>query len=85
MMTIKEAGVYTILCITIMTVCFILAMTSIKNKIKEEGTEMKLNLGTKIVINKDTLVIIDYSVLESNYTLSNGIKLDKDAVTKLKP
>lgn len=85
MMTIKEAGIYTVICAAVVTTCFILAMINIKNGIKREEAEMKLNLGIKIVINKDTLVITDYSVLESNYTLSNGIKLSKDAVIKLKP
>ncbi len=34
--------------------------------------EIKKRLGQKIVINKDTCTIVDYSLLHKNYALSNG-------------
>ncbi len=37
-----------------------------------------------MVIEKDTLLIVDYSFLESNYTLSDGRKVSFELIKKLK-
>jgi len=42
------------------------------------------NIGRKVVLNKDTLIIVDYSSLQSNFTLSNGAKVSKDYINVIK-
>lgn len=42
-----------------------------------ELNNYKSRLGTIVVINKDTLVIIDYSQINESFTLSNGIKISR--------
>lgn len=49
---------------------FSFLFTTSKLLIKDDRFKSKLN--TKVVLNKDTLTIIDYSFINSNYTLSNG-------------
>ena len=39
-------------------------------------------IGKKIVVEKDTLQIIDYNGLFMSYTLSNGVNIDKTFVQK---
>lgn len=41
-------------------------------------------VGNRIVINKDTLIILDYSAFQQNYTLSNGSKISFELTKKYK-
>lgn len=47
-------------------------------------TEMVSNLRKKLVIDGDTLVIKDYSLMEGTYTLSDGSKIGKTEIEKYK-
>lgn len=44
-------------------------------KLDEETTHIIHEVGKKVLIDKDTLIIMDYSILNQNYTLSNGVKI----------
>jgi len=48
--------------------------------IREKNEEIKELVGKQVIIQKDTLVVIDYSLLDNTYTLSNGIDYDIDFV-----
>jgi hypothetical protein len=65
-----------IVCVVVMIWCFV----RINNK--EKIAEGKL--GSTIILNKDTLTIIDYSIFEENYTLSNGTKVNMFYLNNLK-
>ncbi len=39
--------------------------------------EMKSHVGETVIIDKDTLTIIDYSFTDNNYTLGNGLKVSE--------
>ena len=39
--------------------------------------EMKSHVGKTFIIDKDTLTIIDYSFMDNNYTLGNGLKVSE--------
>jgi|TARA_R110000737_G_scaffold240714_1_gene252288 hypothetical protein len=39
--------------------------------------EMKSHVGETVIIDKDTLTIIDYSFMDNNYTLGNGLKVSE--------
>lgn len=41
-----------------------------------ESPKYKSKLGSKIIINKDTLQIIDYSILNENFVLNNGVTIN---------
>lgn len=51
--------------------------TEIKNKYAQQ-------LGAKVIINHDTLTIIDYSVINRTYKLDNGTNVSADYVIKYK-
>jgi hypothetical protein len=66
----------------IMGVCMITVSLIISNTTHEVQSEYGSNIGNKYVLFGDTLVIVDYSILESTYTLSNGVKISKELVSK---
>ena len=77
---IKEILFVTILA----TVLMFMTSNSLENIYKREKSKIEANIGEKVVIEKDTLVIVDYSFLESNYTLSDGRKVSFELIKKLK-
>lgn len=77
---IKEILFVTILA----TVLMFMTSNSLENIYKREKSKIEANIGEKVVIEKDTLLIVDYSFLESNYTLSDGRKVSFELIKKLK-
>jgi len=58
---------------------FILWFTSIKlifDEINNYDAKYKKYINTTCIINKDTLVVLDYSRVMKTFTLSNGTKVD---------
>ena len=43
--------------------------------IKNEIKKYESNLGKKVILEKDTLKVIDYSIIHQNYILSNDKKI----------
>ena len=37
-------------------------------------------INKRIVIDKDTLIVIDYSFMDNNFTLSNGLKVNEKGI-----
>ena len=74
------------LTIMILMIFFILLMLfSVRkcaNKITKMDNEYKEYVGKKIVLDSDTLKIIDYSIWRENVTLSNGAVLHFELVKK---
>lgn len=50
------------------------------SKINQAEKEIKSYVGTKVEVAGDTLTILDYSLLEENYTLSNGVKVSYEFI-----
>jgi hypothetical protein len=63
---------------SVITVVFI-----IDREINNAKNKIEVNLGKKVVMENDTLLIIDYSFYESTYTLSNGKIVSIKLVEKL--
>ena len=55
---------------------------SIISKIGSEKKQLQNNLGKNIVIQGDTLEIIDYNRFLETYTLSNGAKCEIEYINK---
>lgn len=50
----------------------IISVISLKREINKEKTKIEVNIGKRVVIEKDTLLIVDYSIYNDTYTLSDG-------------
>ena len=61
-----------------------LLMDKASDSIGSEIDKMKENVGQKVIMQNDTLMIIDYSILNDNYTLEDGRTISSDLVGKLK-
>jgi hypothetical protein len=57
-------------------------LTNSLSFLNKRNKEMQLNIGKKIIIEDDTLIVIDYSFFNDSYTLSNGICVNKSIVEK---
>lgn len=67
--------------------CVVLASIFIRSKIDAEtkyNTKMESKVGGKVVIQKDTLMITNYSYWRDEFTLENGKKVSPSLVKKMK-
>lgn len=48
--------------------------------VQKNVAEYKINVGKRVILNKDTLTIIDYSLFHENYILSNGTNVSKELI-----
>lgn len=72
--------------IVLLSIFFILIVTGLisitVNESKSIRDKYKEQIGKRFILNKDTLLIIDYSLLNHNFTLSNGTKIDETLLIK---
>ena len=64
-------------------VCFIWFGFRVFKDISNETIKYKSNIGKYIVIEGDTLLVVDASMIQSSYTLSSGLKIDNKLFDKL--
>ena len=64
---------------TIAVILIVILFTLVINN----TNEMSDNIGETIVMQTDTLTIVNYRLLLKQYTLSNGLIVDRDYVHKL--
>jgi hypothetical protein len=69
--------------IVVLALAWYLLTTSFTNSYNKEAAKYKERVGTKIVLNKDTLLILDYSMLNDNFKLSNGQEISIELVKKM--
>lgn len=61
--------------------CLIFALVG--EDFDNEVNNYKSKVGNKVILNNDTLMIIDYSFMNGNFTLENGTRIDYSLVEKL--
>jgi uncharacterized protein YxeA len=52
-------------------VLYYLSVSYLTSKIEKEQNKYKVKIGTKYVLEKDTLTVVDYSSILETFTLSN--------------
>ena len=72
---------FAVLFLSVSAITFVLHDFKISMEKKE--LEIKKELGKKVLFEKDTVTVIDYNTLKETYTLSNGIEVSFDLVSKL--
>lgn len=60
--------------------CVHLLTSSITSEIDKGKNKYKVKIGQKIILEKDTLTIIDYSSIMETFTLSNGKEVNASIV-----
>lgn len=62
--------------------CIIYLLHSATSELNVTDTKYKKEIGEKFILEKDTLLITDYSILKSTFTLSNGKEVSSEIVFK---
>jgi hypothetical protein len=68
--------------IAALVICIILIVSNINSITKKIKSKKGTYIGSKVIINGDTLTVINYSILDESYILSSGLKVDKSIVEK---
>lgn len=70
----------------IVSALFFLAITLwfgyIGFRVSKHKSHMKAQVGKTILVGRDTLQVVDYSMLNDHYTLSNGLNCTDLLITK---
>jgi hypothetical protein len=75
----------TVLALTILPlVLWCTAIYLIATGVHEKQTEMESNIGKSVILKSDTLQVVDYSIWNGSYTLSNGVVTNKIYFSTLK-
>jgi hypothetical protein len=85
----KKFAVSLIILSVLITALAVTAGIKIGNDVNKYAQELKFidinakeNIGNRIVINKDTLMIVDYSLINKTYTLETGVKVNFNLVNE---
>lgn len=65
------------LILSIVAISYLLKIPTgdILERIDQEEDKYKNHIGEYYILDKDTLTIVDYSIFNKTFTLSNGVKL----------
>lgn len=80
--TIKGGFIVMALLIVVLVSALVYLTRSITSDITGMEDNMKELVGEKVLIENDTLTIIDYSLIKSNYTLNNENVISKEYAKK---
>jgi len=76
----KKAALSTLIFGALLAVATFASLSYLCRSIESEKAEIEANIGKKIVVEKDTLLVIDYSRVFKTYKLSNGVEYSIDFV-----
>lgn len=66
-----------------MIVLFSISANKCSTSFEKELNKYETRVGDKVILKGDTLMIIDYSFIESNFTLEDGRKISIELLDKL--
>ena len=72
-----------IMAIIILVIVISILVGSLLDKIDDEEQRHKDFLGTEVLYKGDTLIVVDYRLFNSTYTLDNGVEMNMEFVNKL--
>lgn len=75
------------ICKVVILVTIVFWMISSPKPLKDIQTnieEMENSLNTEVILNNDTLIVVDYSIIHETYILSNGLSIHRNMLEILK-
>ena len=54
--------------------------SDLKKEVAVDSEKYKARIGTKFILDKDTLTIVDYSYITKTFSLSNGVNVNEKIV-----
>lgn len=80
----KKIGCITLIFIVIVVTGIYYLAKTLTTEIDSEVEKIETLVGERIILKNDTLLIMDYSILNSNYTLEDGREISFELAKKLK-
>lgn len=71
----RKMMIGTIVLMIALMVCFFFLAKSFTQRVEKDHEKYKAKIGQKIILENDTLTIIDYSSIKETFTLSNGVEV----------
>lgn len=78
--SVKKFGCVSLIVFLIIFVIMGIITNSLINKHSACKKSYEFNINKKVIINKDTLTVVNYSMWNESYNLSNGSVVDKTFV-----
>lgn len=76
----KKISLVTLTLIVLVVTCVTLLVNSFTRDINKEKNKYRAEVGKEVILEKDTLTIIDYSSIKETFTLSDGREVDASLV-----
>lgn len=70
--------------ILIMIVFWLFSLPQPLKSMQENIEEIENALNTEVILNNDTLIVVDYSIIHETYILSNGLSIHRNMLEILK-
>lgn len=70
--------------ILIMIVFWLFSLPQPLKNLQENIEEIENALNTEVILNNDTLIVVDYSIIHETYILSNGLSIHRNMLEILK-
>lgn len=70
--------------ITIAVICWLCgtSLSNVVDDVQKSKKACEAKIGEKVVIQGDTLMVVDYSYIKESFTLSNGVEVNKGILIK---
>lgn len=79
----KNPFLFALLLVVLTIAGIAIVQFEIYNALEKETSKLKEKVGQKVIMNKDTLLIIDYSLFNNTLKLSTGQDVSFDLIEKL--
>ena len=83
-MKTKNIAISIILFSTLVIILFVISIIDFGNKFVNMDDKYKTKIGEIFILEKDTLTIIDYSLFNKTFTLSNGKEVNSNLILNSK-
>lgn len=79
---IPSLGLIIVLVLGYMGINFIREISSTVKHMEDDNQLYQSHLGDTVILGEDTLLVVDYSIINGIYTLSNGVVVNSLIINK---
>lgn len=79
-----KAFVSMLVLLLILVVLLLFFLNMWANDVGKEKEKFEKHIGEQYILNKDTLIIVDYSMFKETFTLSNGKEINYKLIENMK-
>jgi len=80
---LRKAIITRVIVSVLLIICCVAYVIFALGKLRDASHETKQMIGRNVVMGRDTLVVVDYSMIKQSYTLSNGLEISNELAENL--